>query len=292
MRLEIFKTYKMYIGGQFSRSESSRYYPLLDATGNVSANLCLASGKDVRNAVQVARKAFERWSNRTAFNRSQILYRIAEMMEGRKEQFVKELVIQGYTSITAEKEVLLAIDRIVYYAGWCDKYNQVLGSINPVSSSHFNFSMLEPMGVVGIFAPEKHALIGLVSAILPIVAGGNTCILLASETFPLSAITFAEVLHSSDLPGGVVNILTGKIDEVSDVISKHQDVNALWYGCENINILQKVKQNASINVKRICVYENDWFGSDAQNLYFITDLQEVKTTWYPIEKSGNSIVGY
>jgi acyl-CoA reductase-like NAD-dependent aldehyde dehydrogenase len=177
--------------------------------------MCLSSRKDFRNAVVAARKAFTDWSERAAFNRGQILYRIAEMLEGRKSQFVDELMQQGVSKASAEKEVRLSIDRCVYYSGWCDKFQQLFGSVNPVATSHFNFSVPEPMGVVSILADENSSLLGLLSALLPTIAGGNTCVILASESKPLCSITLAEVLDTSDLPGGVVNILTGKSSETA-----------------------------------------------------------------------------
>ena len=226
-RVEILKTYKIYIGGAFPRTESGRYYTPVNKTGEGIGNMCLSSRKDVRNAVTAARKAFGSWSERSAFNRGQIIYRIAEMLEGRKEQFILELQKQGSTKAEAEKEVILAIDRIVYYAGWCDKYNQVLSAVNPVSSSHFNFTTCESMGIVGVLAPQTTSLIGLVSLLIPAICSGNTAVLIASEKLPLCAITFAEVLNSSDVPGGVVNILTGKTEELLPVLASHMDVNAL-----------------------------------------------------------------
>src|SRR6201984_1618139 len=224
-RIEVLKTYKIYIGGQFPRTESGRYYPLLDKNKKIIANMCLSSRKDYRNAVVVARGAFGGWSGRAAFNRGQILYRIAEMLEGRKEQFVNELIQQGSVKAQAIKEVELSIDRIVYYAGWCDKYQQLFSAVNPVASSHFNFSVPEPTGVVALIAPQTDSLLGLVSVIAPVIVGGNTCVVLASETKPLCAVTFAEVLNSSDLPGGVVNILTGKVSELASWFTDHMDVN-------------------------------------------------------------------
>jgi len=291
-RLEILKTYKLYIGGQFPRTESGRYYPLIDKKGNTIANICLSSRKDARNAIQAARKAFGSWSERTAFNRGQILYRIAEMLEGRKDQFVSELIAQGATKTNAIKEVDLSIDRIVYYAGWCDKYVQVLSSVNPVASSHFNFSVHEPMGVVCMVAPQESSLIGLVSAVLPAIAGGNTCIVLASEQLPLNAVTFSEVLNSSDLPGGVVNVLTGTEKEVVDTFSTHMDVNAIWYSGANKEMIKSIRENASLNMKRVLVYQKDWMNTDAQDLYMISDLQELKTTWHPIENIGGATSTY
>jgi hypothetical protein len=208
-RIEVLKTYKIYIGGQFPRTESGRYYALTNRKNEPVANVSLSSRKDFRNAVVAARNAAGGWSSRAAFNRGQILYRIAEMLEGRKDQFIGELITQGATPRSAAEEVTRSIDRLVYYSGWCDKYQQLFGTVNPVASSHFNFSVPEPTGVVAVIAPEESALLGLVSVIAPVIAGGNTCVVLASNSLPLSSITFAEVLATSDLPGGVVNILTG-----------------------------------------------------------------------------------
>lgn len=285
-RIEILKTYKLYIGGQFPRTESGRYYPLLDKKKNVIADICLGSRKDFRNAVVAARGAFAGWSGRSAFNRSQILYRIAEMLETRKAQFMEEMVQQGEAKANAEKEVLAAVDRLVYYAGWCDKYQQVFSSVNPVASSHFNFSVPEPTGVVAIIAPQDSSLIGLVSVIAPVIAGGNVCVALASEKLPLCSITFAEVLATSDLPGGVVNILTGKTSELIAHMSSHMDVNAVIYAGRNAAEEKLIKENATMNVKRVFVYREDWNKTQAQNPYFIFDTQEIKTTWHPIESIG------
>src|SRR5688572_26265148 len=231
-RLEVLKTYKIYIGGQFPRTESGRYYVPVNGDGKKLANVCLSSRKDFRDAVVSARGAFSGWSGRAAFNRGQILYRMAEMLEGRKAQFVEELMLQDKSRPNAEKEVNLAIDRLIYYAGWCDKYQQIFSSVNPVASSHFNFSVPEPTGVVSIIAPQGDSLLGLVSVVAPVITGGNTCIVLASETKPLCAVTFAEVLNASDLPAGVVNILTGKPSELASWFVDHMDVNATIY-CEN-----------------------------------------------------------
>jgi acyl-CoA reductase-like NAD-dependent aldehyde dehydrogenase len=291
-RLEILKTYKIYIGGQFPRTESGRYYAPRDKKGNPIANVCLSSRKDVRNAVVAARKAFGSWSERSAFNRGQILYRIAEMLEGRRDQFIHELTIQGLTKANAEKEIDLSIDRIVYYAGWCDKYNQVLSSVNPVSSAHFNFSSCEPMGVVGIIAEQSTSLIGMVSILLPAICGGNTAVVLASEKLPLCAITFAEVLNSSDVPGGVVNMLTGSIEEMAPTLASHMDVNALIVS----HLEDSLKKNLSIaavdNLKRTYEFAADWNKTDAQGLHYISDLQEIKTTWHPIENIGGATSSY
>ncbi|MSP68755.1 MAG: aldehyde dehydrogenase family protein [Bacteroidetes bacterium] len=285
-RIEILKTYKLYIGGQFPRTESGRYYTLLDKKNKVIADICLGSRKDFRNAVVAARAAFGAWSGRTAYNRAQILYRIAEMLETRKAQFIVELIQQGSTKINAEKEVALAVDRLVYYAGWCDKFQQIFSSVNPVASSHFNFSVPEPTGVVAVVAPQDSSLIGLVSIIAPIIAGGNVCIALASEKMPLCSITFAEVLATSDLAAGVVNILTGKTSELISHMSSHMDVNAVVYAGKDQKEILLIKENATLNVKRVFVYQNDWNKTESQNPYFIFDAQEIKTTWHPIESIG------
>ena len=291
-RLEILKTYKVYIGGQFPRTESGRYYTPLDKKGNPLANVCLSSRKDVRNAVVAARKAFGSWSERSAFNRGQILYRIAEMLEGRRDQFIHELTIQGLTKANAEKEVNLSVDRIVYYAGWCDKYNQVLSSVNPVSSAHFNFSTCEPMGVVGIITEQNTSLIGLVSMLMPAICGGNTAVVLASEKLPLCAVTFAEVLNSSDVPGGVVNILTGSVSEMAPTLASHMDVNALIVSRLE-DVLKKSLSVAAVdNLKRKYEFTTDWNKADAQGLHYISDLQEIKTTWHPIENIGGATSSY
>jgi acyl-CoA reductase-like NAD-dependent aldehyde dehydrogenase len=285
--MNILKTYKIYIGGAFPRTESGRYYPLIDSKGNTLANVCLSSRKDVRNAVVAARKAFGGWSEKTAFNRGQILYRIAEMLDGRKGQFIDELILQGISKSKAEKEIQQSVDRLVYYAGWADKYQQIASSVNPVSSSHFNFSALEPMGVIGIIAPQENSLIGLISLMIPAICGGNTVVVVASENYPLCAVTLAEVLHSSDVPGGVVNILTGKVTELAPALAAHMDVNALI--SSDLGELQKPLALSCVeNLKRHFTYIN----SDQQGLNFVTDLQEVKTTWHPIESIGGATSSY
>lgn len=285
-RLNVLKTYKIYIGGQFPRTESGRYYEIADKRKKVIANMCLCSRKDFRNAVVAARGAFGGWSGKSAFNRSQILYRIAEMLEGRKAQFVEEMELQGLTKKAAETEVKQSIDRMVYYAGWCDKFQQLFGSINPVASSHFNFSVPEPTGVVSMIAPEKSALLGLVSIIAPAIAGGNTCVVLASENMPLCAITFAEVLATSDLPGGVVNILTGNTKELLSHFASHMDVNAIVYARNSKDEIKLIGENVPMNVKRSFYWDKDWNKDEHQNPYLIMDLQEIKTTWHPIENIG------
>jgi acyl-CoA reductase-like NAD-dependent aldehyde dehydrogenase len=285
-RIEILKTYKLYIGGQFPRTESGRYYPLTDKKKNVIANICLSSRKDFRNAVVAARGAFSGWSGRNAYNRSQILYRIAEMMETRSSQFVEELMVQGATKANAEKEVKLATDRMVYYAGWCDKYSAVYSSVNPVQSSHFNFSVPEATGVVAVVAPQDSSLVGLVSVVAPVIAGGNTCVVLAATKFPLCSITFGEVLATSDLPGGVVNILTGTTKEVLSHMATHMDVNALVYCANDKSEIKSAQEGCVDNVKRFFHWNKNWNNAASQDPYMIIDLQETKTTWHPIENIG------
>ncbi|MEO6671506.1 MAG: aldehyde dehydrogenase family protein [Ferruginibacter sp.] len=292
-RLEVLKTYKLYIGGQFPRTESGRYYIATNGKGDKLANCCLGSRKDFRDAVVSARAAFGGWSARAAFNRGQVLYRIAEMLEGRKAQFIDELMKQDASRAEAEAEVELSIDRLIYYSGWCDKFQQLFSSVNPVASSHFNFSVPEPTGVVAAIAPQNNSLIGLVSVIAPIIAGGNSCIVLASYAKPLCAVTFAEVLNSSDLPGGVVNILTGKVAELVSFFADHMDVNATVYCETDLVNQQMIKDKSSLNVKRVFLYDKvNWVSNEAQSPYFIMDLQEIKTTWHPIENIGGGKAGY
>ena len=292
-RLEVLKTYKIYIGGQFPRTESGRYYIPTNGAGKKLANICLSSRKDFRNAVVAARGAVSGWSGRAAFNRGQILYRMAEMLEGRKAQFIEELILQDSTRVKAEKEVNLAIDRLIWYAGWCDKFQQVFSAVNPVASSHFNFSVPEPTGVVSIIAPQGDSLLGLVSVVAPAIAGGNTCVVLASESKPLCAVTFSEVLNSSDLPGGVVNILTGKVSELASWFADHMDVNATIY-CEKDSTIQKMmREKSALNVKRIVFYDKvNWMSDEGQSPYFIMDTQEIKTTWHPVENIAGAGGGY
>jgi len=282
-RLPVLKTYKIYIGGKFPRTESGRYYLLKDAKGKPLANICLCSRKDFRDAVVAARAAQSSWAGKSAYNRGQILYRIAEMLEGRAAQFVDELTQTGLATSVAKAEVERSIDRVLYYAGWADKYQQVFSSVNPVSSSHFNFSLLEPTGVVSILAPEENGLIGLVSTIMPAIVGGNTCIALASTSKPLAAVTLTEVLATSDLPGGVVNLLTGQRSELLDHFASHMDVNATIYCGRDASELATVRTKSALNVKRAISYDRqDWMSDAAQSPYFILGTQEVKTTWHPV----------
>lgn len=292
-RIAVLKTYKIYVGGKFPRTESGRYYKAENARGEILANVCLCSRKDFRDAVSAARTAFADWGSRAAFNRGQILYRIAEMLEGRKAQFADELQQQGASKAAAEAEVELSIDRLIYYAGWCDKFQQIMSSVNPVASSHFNFSNPEPMGVLSMIAPQHSSLIGLVSVVAPAIAGGNTCVVLASQSKPLCAVTFAEVLNSSDVPGGVVNILTGNPTELLPYFADHMDVNAIVYCEKSADAHKLIKEKAALNMKRVLIYDDkNWMKPDAESPYFIGDTQEIKTTWHPIENIGGAKAGY
>ena len=282
-RLDIQKTYKLYINGKFSRTESGRYFPVLDKDGNLSANICRASRKDFREAVKAARNAVDGWSARTAYNRGQILYRTAETLEGRKQQFIQELILSGMSRKKAANEVEKTLDRLVYYAGWTDKYQALFSSVNPVSSSHYNFSVPDYQGVISLIAPADHPLLGLVSIIAPVLAGGNTVVCLASEKWPLSAISFGEVLHSSDVPSGVVNFLTGFESELAEHFSTHKDVNGVVYCGNDTDLIKSIQENASENIKRVHYYNTtDWTEGNGQSPYFIMDHVEIKTTWHPI----------
>ncbi len=282
-RVPVDKTYKIYIDGKFPRTESGRYFALEDTGGVVIANICRGSRKDFRNSVVAARTAFAGWSAASAYLRGQILYRIAEMLEGRSEQFVTELMLQGESKRRAQKEVDASIDRLIYYAGWSDKYQQIFSSVNPVNSSHFNFSVLEPTGVVAVLAPDDSGLLGLVSNVAPVIVGGNTCVVLASEQMPLCAVSFAEVLHASDVPAGVVNILTGFRDELTEHFASHMDVNAVVYCDGDAEDAKAIQEQAANNIKRVIDrVDTDWGEASAQNPYLIKQTQETKTTWHPI----------
>ena len=281
--LRINKTYKLYIDGKFLRTESGHYIKWTDPQKNMTINFCRGSRKDFRNAVVAARSAFKAWSSRSAYNRGQIFYRIAEMFEGRKEQFKSELILQGLTKKQSEKEVALSINRLVYYAGWADKYQQLFSRVNPVSSPYYNFSFPEPTGVVSVIAPDDSCLLGFLSLIVPAVVGGNTVVILASESYPLCGITFAEVLHSSDVPGGVINIMSGRRSELIEQFSSHMDVNAIIYSGVDSGHARMIEKNTALNVKRLVNYaDQDWINTDAQGPYHIMKSQEIKSTWHPI----------
>jgi acyl-CoA reductase-like NAD-dependent aldehyde dehydrogenase len=299
VRLSVRKTYKLFIGGAFPRSESGRSYPVRSATGDFLANAAQASRKDVRDAVRAARAAFPNWSGATAYNRGQILYRIAEMLEGRRAQFVDEVGAAGAAASTVDQ----AIDRWVWYAGWADKIIQIYGSANPVAGPYFNLSTPEPTGVVGIVAPDE-PLLGLVSVVAPAIVTGNTVVVLASATAPLPAITLAEVLATSDLPGGVVNLLTGHATETAPWLAGHQDVNALdLAGVTDPDLATALEREAAGNLKRVLRpgahrhgpagsspsgdrsgdpsgdQPGDWSGE--AGIERMTALLETKTVWHP-----------
>jgi acyl-CoA reductase-like NAD-dependent aldehyde dehydrogenase len=285
-RLDVRKTYKLYIGGNFVRSESGRS---LAASGVKDAqldNFPHASRKDFRDAVAAARSAFDGWSKKTAYLRGQILYRTAEMLQNRAAELTNEIARSTGAKISkANVEVSTAIDRLVYYAGWTDKYTQVFGSVNPVATSHFNFSTPEPTGVVVALAPDEPALVSLVSLIAPIILTGNSVVVIASEKFPLPALTFAEILATSDLPGGVVNVLTGQRAELIPHIASHMDVNAIVDGTGIPEVGSASQAGTATNLKRYSLRSlapAEWFTSKAEDPYWISDTVEFKTAWHPI----------
>ncbi len=283
-RIPVRKTYKLYIGGAFPRSESGRSYVVSGADGAFVANAALASRKDVRDAVVAARKAFAGWSGATAYNRGQVLYRVAEMLDGRRSQFVDE-ISQGEATSREEAAAAVdaAVDRWVWYAGWADKVAQVAGSSNPVAGPFFNFSVPEPTGVVGVLAPQRSSLLGLVSVLAPVLLTGNTVVLLASEQRPLPAITLAEVLDTSDVPGGVVNLLTGRVAELAPVLAAHRDVDALDLAGAPAELVADLERAAVTNVKRVLhppSVEPDW--NAAPTTRRMLAFLETKTVWHPV----------
>jgi acyl-CoA reductase-like NAD-dependent aldehyde dehydrogenase len=283
-RLTVRKTYKLYIGGAFPRSESGRSYVVTSSKGDFLANASRASRKDARDAVSAARKAFPGWSGATPYNRGQILYRVAEMLEGRRAQFVTELVdADGVSARKAGELADAAVDRLVWYAGWSDKIGAVRGAANPVAGPYFNLSTSEPTGVVAVVAPPEGPLLGLISVIAPVIVTGNTCVVVASERAPLPAITLAEVLATSDLPGGVVNLLTGKASELAPWLSSHMDVNAVdLTGCPE-DLAVSCEQDAAENLKRVLRPpggKTDWTAEPGTER--LTAFLETKTVWHPI----------
>jgi acyl-CoA reductase-like NAD-dependent aldehyde dehydrogenase len=277
-RLDVRKTYKLYINGEFPRSESGRTYPALDSKGEVLARVALASRKDLREAVRAARTAQTKWAERSGYNRGQILYRIAEMMEDRRATFEEQLEDGGATPGRSRTEVANSIDRMVWYAGWADKFSQVYGNLNPVAGPFFNISAPEPTGVVGVIAPRDPSLLGLVSRLAPVIVSGNTAVVLASEPQPMPAITFAEVLESSDVPAGVVNILTGSQSELAPWLSDHMDVNAIDLAGADDQLRVRIEQGAVHNVKRLIGVDGVL---DGQSPYLIAAFTETKTVWHP-----------
>ncbi|MFD0269936.1 aldehyde dehydrogenase family protein [Streptomyces sp. NPDC127106] len=292
-RLNVFKTYKLYVGGKFPRSESGRVYEVSDSKGNWLANAPLSSRKDARDAVVAARKAFGGWSGATAYNRGQILYRIAEMLEGRRDQFVREVgEAEGLSKSKAAAVVDAAIDRWVWYAGWTDKIGQVVGGANPVAGPYFNLSTPEPTGVVTVIAPQDSSFLGLVSVIAPVIATGNTAVVIASEKAPLPALSLGEVLATSDLPGGVVNILSGKASEMGPHLAAHQDVNAIDLAGADAALAKELEIAAADNLKRVLRPQpvDDWTGD--QGTARMTAFLETKTVWHPTGSLGASGSSY
>jgi acyl-CoA reductase-like NAD-dependent aldehyde dehydrogenase len=283
-RVGVLKTYKLFIGGAFPRSESGRTYEIRDASGAFLANAALASRKDARDAVVAARGAFAKWSSATAYNRGQILYRIAEMLEGRRAQFVEEVVhSENVKRRAADKIVDAAIDRWVWYAGWSDKLAQALGTSNPVAGPYFDFSVPEPTGVVAVIAPQRSSLLGLVSVVAPVIVSGNTCVVVAAERAPLPAITLTEVLATSDLPAGVVNMLTGSAAEIGPWLASHMDVNAIDLCGASTEHAADLERAGAENLKRVRRPDEDhtdWFADPG--LTRIAAFLETKTVWHPI----------
>ncbi len=284
-RLTITKTPKCYVGGSFIRSESGRVHAMNDAAGNFFANIPLCTRKDLRNAVEAAAKAGPGWAARNAYNRGQILYRLAEMLEARAAEMAEAISLGGATQKEAEREVAAAIERIVHYAGWTDKYQALLGSVNPVSSPHFNFTVTEPMGIIGIVAPDEAPLLGLLSLVLPAITSGNTVVALASTSQPYPSILLGEMLATSDLPGGVVNLLTGERAELIPTFATHAHLRGIA-AVANLADRKTLQIGAADSVKRLKLIPSetptDWFSEKAQGLYEIRDHLESKTTWHPI----------
>ena len=285
-RIDVRKTYKLYIGGAFPRSESGRSYAVNDSKGRFLANASYASRKDARDAVQAARKAFAGWSTRTPYNRGQVLYRVAEVLEGRRAQFVDEVQSgEGLSKRAAEAAVDLSVDRLVWYAGWADKLAQVVGGTNPVAAPYFNFSVPEPTGVVAVLAPQSSSLLGLVSVVAPVVVTGNTCVVTAAASRPVPAVTLAEVLATSDVPGGVVNILTGSLADTAPWLASHMDVNAidLTGAAGDLDHARQLEEAAAENLKRVLrapAAEPDW--TVEPGVARMTAFLETKTVWHPI----------
>jgi acyl-CoA reductase-like NAD-dependent aldehyde dehydrogenase len=285
-RLDVKKTYKLYIGGKFPRSESGRCLPAHSAKGERLDSFAHASRKDFRDAVVAARAAFGGWNKASAYNRGQILYRTAEMLQNRAGELIHEIVRStGVVAAKARREVRLAVDRLVHFAGWTDKFPQVFGSVNPVASSHFNFTTPEPTGVVVVLAPDEPSLLAFVSLVTPVILSGNTAIVVASEKVPLPAATFAEILATSDLPGGVVNILTGKRAELVPHIATHMDVNAIVDGAGDSDFAKKLQEGVATNLKRYANHSlasAEWYSAKVEDPYWILDTVEFKTAWHPI----------
>jgi acyl-CoA reductase-like NAD-dependent aldehyde dehydrogenase len=284
-RLPITKTPKVYVGGAFIRSESARVYPLKDAAGNFYANIPQCTRKDLRNAVEAAAKAGPGWAKRTAYNRGQILYRLGEMLEARAAEMAEAITLGGASKAAAAREVEASVDRLIYYAGWTDKYEQVLGNVNPVAAPYFNFTVTEPMGIVGVLAPEEAPLLALVSLVAPAITSGNTVVALASTAQPYPAILLGEMLATSDLPGGVVNLLTGFRKEMVPTFATHTHLRAL-VGVADAEERKALALGAADSIKRLSLTKveepTDWFADAAQSVYAVRATLEFKTTWHPI----------
>ncbi|MGK0188242.1 MAG: acyl-CoA reductase-like NAD-dependent aldehyde dehydrogenase [Verrucomicrobiales bacterium] len=286
MRLSIAKTYKLFIGGKFPRTESGRYLTAKSNRGRHLANYCHASKKDFRDAVVAARKACAGWQGASAYLRSQIIYRIGEMLEGRASAFAEELAVStGCSEKDALAEVQTTIDRLIHYAGWADKYGPLFSTVNPVASPHFNFSFQEPTGVVTAIAPDKPALLAAATMIAAAIVSGNTVILVTSDRFPLPLLSLAEVIATSDVPGGVVNILAGQRSELAPHIASHMDVNAISDGTGSPEIRTILQEGSAANMKRFSAWnltEREWWGTKAEDPYRILDTVETKTAWHPM----------
>lgn len=282
-RLPITKTPKPYVGGAFIRSESGRTFPVTDAAGAFFANIPQCTRKDLRNAVEAAAKAGPGWAKRSGYNRGQILYRLGEMIEARREEMIGTLATFGAPKPAAAREVDTTIDRLVYYAGWADKYEQVLGSVNPVAAPYFNFTVTDPVGIVGVIAPDQPPLLALISLVAPVIVSGNTVVALASEKVPYPAILLGEMLATSDLPAGVVNLLTGLRQELIPTFATHEHLRAIS-AVANADERKALRLGAAESVKRVhfTEAETDWFGDAAQSVYPIKDFVEFRTTWHPI----------
>jgi acyl-CoA reductase-like NAD-dependent aldehyde dehydrogenase len=282
--LAVRKTYKLYIGGEFVRTESGRYDPVTSPKKTLVANVSRGSRKDLREAVRKARDAQAGWASKTAYLKGQILYRMAEMLEGRADSFGKLLrESTGVSAAAARREVRASIDRLVHYAGWSDKFTTLLGSVNPVASSYFDFSVPEPTGVVGVVAPQTPDLLGLVTHVAPVVISGNAAVVLVSQAHPIASLELAEVLATSDLPAGVVNLISGHRDEIAPHLARHMDVNAIADASGEAALSKSIAEDAAVNVKRVRRYAiRDYFSDDAQGLEFIEAFTETKTTWHPI----------
>ena len=291
-RLSVFKTYKLYVGGKFPRSESGRVYEVTDPKNNWLANAPLSSRKDARDAVVAARKAFGGWSGATAYNRGQVLYRVAEMLEGRREQFVREVAeAEGLSKSKAAAVVDAASDRWVWYAGWTDKIAQVVGGANPVAGPFFNLSSPEPTGVVAVLAPQDSSFLGLVSVLAPVIATGNTAVVIASEKAPLPALSLAEVLATSDVPGGVVNILSGRPSEIAPSLAAHQDVNAIDLAGADEELAKELEIAAADNLKRVLRPQTVDF-TQTPGIERLTAFLETKTVWHTTGALGASGSSY